>query len=135
MAKESGIGWTSLTVDNSAGAGKDIKNDVTNLQFSTPRAVIDVTGIDSAAIERILGLADFSITMNGEYNNAADLSHAVLSDVASTSVVRTVALTVSGKSLSVECLLTDYALTRAQGGELSWSTPGVLANGTAPTWT
>lgn len=135
MAKESGLGWTTLEVDNSATVAKDIKNDITNLQFATPRAVIDVTGIDKSAIERILGLADFSITMNGEFNDTGDASHDVLSDCSSTSVVRTVKLVVSGQTLSCECLLTDYAVTRAQGGELSWSTPGVLADGTAPTWT
>jgi len=134
MAKESGLGWSTLSVDNSATAAKDIKNDITNLQFATPRAVIDVTGIDKLAMERILGLADFNITMNGEFNDAADASHDVLSDVCSTSVVRTVAIGVSGQTLSCECLLTDYALTRAQGGELTWSVPAVLSDGTAPTW-
>jgi hypothetical protein len=31
-------------------------------------------------------------------------------------------------------LYTDYPLTRADGGELTWAVPGVLANGTVPTW-
>jgi hypothetical protein len=31
-------------------------------------------------------------------------------------------------------LLTDYALTRAQSGEFTWSVPFQLADGTVPTW-
>ena len=134
MAKSTGLGWTTLTVDDSAGSPQVIKNDVTNLQFSTPRGVQDVTGVDKSAIERLLLLADFSITLNGVHNPAATFSHAVLKTVPSTSVARTVSLTVNGVSLPNEVLFTDYALTRAQTGELTWSAPGVLADGTVPTW-
>jgi len=111
-----------------------IKNDVTNLNFSTPRGVQDTTGIDKSAMERLLLLADFSITLNGVFNDATDFSHDVFKTVPSTSVARTVTLTVSGNTLAPECLFTDYALTRAQSGELTWSAPGVLSDGTVPTW-
>jgi hypothetical protein len=135
MAKETGLGWTTCSVDNSAGSAQAIKNDVTNLQFSTPRAVQDVTGIDKSAMERLLLLADFSITLNGVFNDTATTSaHAVFSTVPSTSVNRTVTLTVSGDTLANETLFTDYALTRSNSGELTWSAPGVLADGTVPTW-
>lgn len=121
-------------MDSSAGAVKVIKNDVTNLNFSTPRGVQDTTGIDKSAMERLLLLADFSITLNGVFNDATDFSHDVFKTVPSTSVARTVTLTVSGNTLAPECLFTDYALTRAQSGELTWSAPGVLSDGTVPTW-
>lgn len=134
MAKESGLGWTTLSVDDSAGAVKAIKNDITNFQFATPRAVQDVTGIDKFAMERLLLLADFSITLNGVFNDATDFSHEVFKTVPSTSVARTVTLTVSGQTIAPECLFTDYALTRADDGALTWAAPGVLSNGTAPTW-
>lgn len=134
MAKESGLGWTTLTVDDSAGVAQDLRNDITNFEFSTPRAVQEITGIDKFAMERLLLLADFSITLNGVFNDAATFSHSVLKDVGSTSVTRTVAITVSGQSLSNECLITDYALTRADDGSLTWSAPGVLQSGIAPNW-
>lgn len=134
MAKESGIGWTALSVDGSDAAVNDIKNDVTNFQFATPRAVFDWTGVDKSAMERGLGLADFSITLNGIFNDAADASHATFKDVASTSVQRTTTLTVSGQTIAPECWFTDYAFTRAADGNATWSAPGVLANGTVPTW-
>lgn len=134
MAKESGLGWTTLSVDDSAGTPRDIRNDITNLEFATPRAVQEITGIDKLAFERLLLLADFSITMNGVFNDAANLSHATLKTVSSTSVLRTISIGVSGQTLANECLITDYALTRADDGALTWQAPAVLADGTVPTW-
>jgi hypothetical protein len=134
MAKESGIGWTTLSVDDSAGAVKAIKNDVTNFEFSTPRGVQDITGVDKSAHERLLLLADFSINLSGVFNDEADKSHAVFKTVPSSSVLRTVTLTVSGQTLANECLFTDYSLSRAASGELTWQAPGSLADGAVPTW-
>lgn len=133
MAKEGGFPF-SLSVDDASGTPRDIANDVTNLQFATPRGVQDVTGIDKSAMERLLLLADASITLNGVFNDAVNKSHAVFKTVPSSSVQRTTALSVSGQTLTMEMLYTDYGLTRAQSGELTWSAPGVLADGTVPTW-
>lgn len=132
MAKETGLGWTTLNVDTSAGSPVDIRNDTTNFEFSTPIAVQEVTGIDKFAMERLLLLADFSITLNGVFNDAS--SHTVFDDVASTRVTREVGIGVSGQTLTNQCLLTDYQLTRGDDGSLTWSVPGVLADGTPPTW-
>jgi hypothetical protein len=136
MAKESGLGWTTCSVDDSAGSAQAIKNDITNLAFSTPRGVQDVTGIDKSAYERLLLLADFSITLNGVFDDSsAANAHAVFKTVPSTSVARTVTLTVSGDTLANEVLFTDYPLTRSASGELTFAVPGVLADGAVPSWT
>ncbi|MFF8901664.1 hypothetical protein ACF082_29755 [Streptomyces lydicus] len=134
MAKENGLGWTTCSVDDAAGVVRDIKNDITNLQFATPRAVQDVTGIDRSAMERLLGLADFSITLNCVFNDAAGRVHDVFKTVPSTSVARTTTLAVSGQTLTNEVLFTDYPLARSDSGELTAAVPGVLADGTVPTW-
>jgi hypothetical protein len=138
MAKTSGMGWTTLSVDDGAAAAQVIKNDVTDFQFATPRAVQDITGVDKSAMERLLLLADFSITLNGVFNDSANQAHAVFKTVPSTSVTRTVTLTVTGtvgaNTLAPECLFTDYSLNRATDGSLTWTAPGVLQSGTAPTW-
>lgn len=132
--KQSGLGWTTLSVDDAAAAAQDIRNDVHEFDFSTPRAVQDVTGVDKSAMERLLLLSDFQINLSGTFNPDANKSHAVLSTVSSTDVVRTVSLGIGGKTLANECVFTDYALTRASGGELTWKTTGSLANGALPTW-
>ena len=135
MAKETGLAWTTLSVDDSGGTPRDIRNDITNFEFSTPRAVQETTGIDKSAMERLLLLADFSITLNGVFNpTATTSSHAVLKTVGSTSVTRTISITVSAQSLPNECIITDYALTRGDDGSLTWQAPAVLSDGTVPTW-
>jgi len=133
--KLTGLGWTTLSLDDGAAAAQDIKNDVTNFNFTTPRAVTDVTGVDKFAIERLLLLADFSGTLNGAFNVDANKSHAVLKTISlSTSPVRTLSLGVASQTLANEVLVTDYAITRDQGGALTWSAPFSLADGTSPAW-
>jgi len=137
--KQSGLGMTVLSVDDSAGSPQPIINDITNFSFSTPRGVQDVTGVDKSAIERILLLADFSITLNGVADFQTNFAHDVFKTVPSTSVNRTTTITfaVSGggtKTMANEVLYTDYAITRGQDGSLLWSAPGVLQGGVVPTW-
>lgn len=119
-------------MDDATGTPVVIKNDVTNLSFATPRAVQDVTGIDKSANERLLLLADGSITLEIVFNPTG--AHTVFSTVPSTSVARTTSLGVGGKTLAMEMLYTDYPLQRSNSGELTASVPGVLADGTVPTW-
>jgi hypothetical protein len=134
MAKETGI-VSSVTVDDSGGTARDISNDITNWAVSTPRAVQDVTGLNKSAMERLLLLADMSWTLNFIFNDAgAPSSHDCFKTVPSSSVARTVTLAQSGQTLPGECFFTDYALTRAASGELTGTAPGVLQNGTVPTW-
>lgn len=134
MAKSTGLGQTTLSIDDAAGTARDIRNDITNWQMSTPRGVQDVTGVDKSANERLLLLADCSFTANGVHNPATGRQHDVFKTVTSTSVARTTAITINGVSLSTELLFSDYQLTRSDSGELTWSAPGSLADGTVPTW-
>lgn len=133
MAKESGIGMT-VTVDDSGGTGRAITNDVTSINFSTPRGLQDVTGLDKSAIERLLLLADGTVTINGVFNDATNMSHDVFKTVPTTSVSRTVVIVHSGQTMTMEIMFSDYALSRGQDGSLTWTATGSLANGTAPTW-
>lgn len=140
MAKATGLAWDALSVDNASGTLVDIRNDVTNFEFATPRAVQDVTGIDKSAMERLLLLADMSLTLNGVFNpTASTSSHSVFSSVPSTDVAREFTLTIDGQTLGTTpmatLLFTDYALSREDDGALTWEAPGVLANGVIPTWT
>lgn len=139
MAKVSGLGEV-ITVQDASLAVQTITNDITNWAETTPRATQDITGVDKFAHEILLLLADYTVTLNGVFNNASNQSHAVFSTISSTSVNRAVVLnpigtTVGFPKLSVNCVLTDYQLTRAATGELTWQVPGQLADGAVPTWT
>lgn len=133
MAKESGLGMT-VAVDDSGGVARSIENDITNIDFATPRGIQESTGLDKSAMERILLLADFSVNITGIFNDAANMSHAVFATVPSSSVARTVTIVHSGQTLPGECLFSDYALARAASGELTYTAPGALSDGTVPTW-
>lgn len=133
MAKESGLGMT-VNVDDSGGVARDISNDIRSIRFSTPRGVQEVTGLDKSAIERLLLLADGQVTIEGVFNDAVNMSHDVFKTVPSTSVARTVTIAISGQTLAMEMLFSDYELTRAADGSLTWTAPGQLSDGSVPTW-
>ena len=135
MAKASGIGMT-VSVDDSAGTPRAITNDVLSCTFGTPRGQQDITGLDKSAIERLLLLADGTLSLTVAYNTAASTgSHTVLKTISSTSVVRTIALTPPGGSaLSMEMIGTNYSLNRGQDGSLIGTAEFALADGTVPTW-
>ena len=133
MAKESGRGMT-VAIDDSGTTARTISNDITSIDWATPREEQDITGLDKSARERLLLLADFTVSISGVFNDASNMSHAVFSTVPSTSVARTTTLTISGQVLAGELFYTDYALGRSSSGELTWSAPGALAGGAVPTW-
>ena len=133
--KLSGLGG-AVTIADAAASVKTLTDDITNWTLSTPRAVQDVTGVGKSANERILLLADISVTFNGTFDDGSNLSHEVFATIPSTSVARAVVLTPTADepNLSFNALFTDYQLTRAATGELTWQVPGVLTDGTVPTW-
>ncbi len=133
MSKENGLAWAVLDVDDEAGVAQDVREDVNSLEFSTPRAVLEVTGIDKSAMERLHGLADFSATLTFTFDDdTSDSVHDVFKDLSN---ARTLLVTVSGQVLSNEVLFTDYALTRGADGAFGGTAPCVLQSGIVPTWT
>lgn len=136
MAKTTGLGAT-ISVADSGAVARTISNDITNFQFAVPRGVQEVTGVDKSGMERLLLLADFTVTFNGVFNSAANNSHDVFKTVPSTSVARaTVLQPTSGGTPSLTCnvLYSDYQITRTNTGELTWQAPGALSDGAVPTW-
>ena len=133
MAKESGLGMT-VAIDDSGGSARTISNDITNLDFATPREEQDITGLDKSARERLLLLADFTVSVSGVFDDASNMAHDVFKTVPSSSVARTTTLTISGQVLAGELYYTDYVLSRGSDGSLTFSTPGSLAGGAVPTW-
>lgn len=119
-------------MDNASSSLQDIKNDVTNLDISTPSNLQEVTGIDKYAMERLALLQDCTGTLNTVFNPSSNRAHAVLSG--DLRVVRTLSLVISTKTLAPEVLFSDYALTRGAGGEFTASSPFSLADGTVPAW-
>jgi hypothetical protein len=135
MAKQTGLG-DYLACDNSSGALKDVSNDITNIGITQNQQLLDSTGIDKSAMERLIGLGDVSFDISGVFNSAADMSHAVFSTL---SGIRTISYAIGGNSssnpiLTTECLLSNYNLTRATDGSLTFTVNAALQSGTVPAW-
>lgn len=122
-------------VDDHSGSPQTITNDVTNFTLATPYAIQDITGVDKPAHERLLLLADGTVSLNGVFNAAANESHAVLSVMGNNRTTKITPTANSTPYLSMEILFTDYQVTRPATGELTWQAPGQLADGTTPAWT
>ena len=60
MAKQSGLG-DYIAVDDSGGSARDISNDVSTIEVAIPQNLLEATGIDKSAMERIIGLGDGTI--------------------------------------------------------------------------
>lgn len=131
MAKESGLAWTTCSVDDSGDALRAIVNDVTSLDFTTPRNLFDWTGLDKSAMERGLGLADFSITLNCIFNDSGTGSFDVFN---ATTGERDVTLVVSAQTLENDCYVSDVAWGRAADGNFTIAGTLQLMDGTVPTW-
>lgn len=136
MSKITGLGM-QLEVDDSAGSPQDISNDVSEVTVNTSRGSQDVTGLDKEAFERLLLLADASVSLKGTFN--AVLSHSVFKDFGTLfagEVGRTVTLTYPGAVvLELELVFENYNVVRGADGSLTWTVSGKLSDGTVPNWT
>ncbi len=135
MTVESGIAMVVI-IDDGTPSAQTISNKCSDLTFSTPKAVFDITGIGEVAMHRLLGLGDFSMTLNGFFDDGSNLAHAVFKTVVSqaATIIRTISVANSGQTLTAETYATDYGWNRGADGSLTWSVPFVNQNGLAPVW-
>lgn len=135
MSKATGLGWTTLMIDDVSGTPQDLRNDFNSVQFATPFAVQDVTGIDKFAYERLPLMGDMSFSgTGGAMNAAANRAHPVLANITDRRTSRTVTIVVNGKTLVGEMLFTDFSYNRGADGSLPFTAPAVLCDGTIPVW-
>ena len=135
MAKQTGLG-DYVAVDDSGGTVRDISNDIGDYGVNIAQELVTVTGLDKSAQERITGMSDGDVTLNGFFNAASNKSHDVFKTRTGT---RTVDIRIGGNSssnpkVSMEMQIASYALTRGSDGSLTWSVTLNLADGTVPTW-
>lgn len=131
MPKESGLGMT-VAVDDSGGTPRQIENDITSLNFGTPQGLLDVTGLDKSAFERIIGLSDGTVSGTAAFNDAAGASSFQVFKTRTGS--RTVTIVHSGQTLTMEMSVETADWARGNDGSLLLSFSLALNNGTVPTW-
>ena len=135
MAKVSGLGDT-VSVDDSSGAARAISNDITDFSINLPQNLLDVAGVDKSAQERLIGLGDGTVTLNGVFNAASNQSHDVFKTRSGTRTV-TIVLYEDGSGdpqLAMEMLVGNYDISRGTDGSLNWTSTLSLQSGTVPTW-
>jgi hypothetical protein len=127
MAKTSGL-TTAVTV-----GGQVISNDVQTIELDTPYGVEDITAVDNLAMARLTLRADAQGTMTGIFNTAANMSHVQLKTPGSKAVI--IAYASAAATATFTAIFTNYALSMAADGSLTWSTNFQLSSGTAVAWT
>ena len=133
MAKQTGLGAT-CAISDANGVSQTFSTDVRSFTINSSRAQIDVTGIDKSFFERLPGLGDYSIDIEGSFNNAGTATAVQALSTMGTalrafSLVLGVAGTVAGTAA-----LSNWNVSRAQGGDLTYSATLNCANGTALVW-
>lgn len=130
MAKESGLGEQIYV------AGYDLSGDVGAIQkASGRRALLEVTGIDKSAPERICGLRDGDIAFNSWYNPSPLQQHVALSPLPQTDVVVIYShgAAVGVPAASIIAKEIDYGWQRNNDGSLQASI-NAQANGFGLEW-
>lgn len=130
MSKSSGLG-SGLFVGTA-----DISGDIGSVStIETSRTVLNVTGIDKSAVERILGLRDGSLSYMSFWNTAAGAAHLTLSALPRTDIQMSYihASTVGEAGASMVAKQVTYAPTRGADGSLT-ATTNALANGYGLEW-
>ena len=133
MAVESGIGVT-ITIDDSGGTGRDLSAYCTQLGFQTPRGVQDISSINVSGMKRLLLRSDFKLNATFVFEDGSNLTFDVFKTAATYDSSRTVAIAVSGQTLTVECVLEDTNWSLGADGSLTIAATFSLQSGTDPTW-
>lgn len=132
MAKISGLGM-SLTCEDSGGVARDISEDVMTFTSNQSRALIDVTGLDKEAFERLGGLKDFEFQFSGSFDPGSNKSHDVFNDLDN---LREVVLEYPSAvaTLTITVALESYNVSRGNDGALTWTVTARTADGTVGVW-
>ena len=136
MAKQTGLG-DYIAVDDSGGTARDISSDVNTLTIGNSQNLLEVTGLDKSAVERIVALSDGSVSIGGTCNFAANKEHAVLAE--GRTATRTFDYRIGGNSssnprLQMEMVIGAYNYDRGADGSSTWSCDMSLQDGTVPDW-
>lgn len=130
MAKKSGLGQGFFA------HGFDISGDVGVIDNgASPRDLLDVTGIDKSAHERINGLSDGLLVYTAWFNDAAGQAHFALRGVPTTDVILLWAMSavIGDKAAGLVAKQMNYDGSRGADGSLTFAVEG-RANGTPLEW-
>lgn len=131
MAKKTGVAQQFFL------GGRDLSGDVGSLSnVSSPVAMLEATGINKSAVERLQGLADGRIAFNSWFNDAAGQEHAALKGLPTANVILLWALggAIGDTAAALVAKQMNYDFARGPDGALALSVETLGANGEALLW-
>lgn len=138
MSKRSGLGQKFFVCQIGSGPAYDISGDVGSIDTADCSiAMLDVTGIDKSAHERLAGLGDGKLQYTAYWDNTAGGEHAVvkgLDGLAVRGLWLGSAVEGDGLAYAINGILTNYPVTRANSGMLTAKPTIDGYNGDFPDW-
>jgi hypothetical protein len=131
MAKKSGLGQQIFV------NGYDLSGDVAAINSAgSPRGLLDITGLNASAHERLTGLSDGNLSVSSWFNDATEQEHAAFSGLATTDRIVMWAFGATRGDVAA-CLVAkqlNYDGARGTDGSLSFTVDTQAASGVPLEW-
>lgn len=131
MAKKSGLGQQIFV------HGYDLSGDVATINNAgSPRELLDITGLNASAHERVMGLSDGNLGVSSWFNDATEQEHAAFKGLVTTDRIVTWAFGATRGDVAA-CLVgkqINYDPSRGSDGSLSFTIDTQAASGVPLEW-
>lgn len=130
MAKTNGLGVRIYA------NGYDLNTDVNALSgIGTNQALLDVTNLSVSATERIIGLKDSTLSVNGWFDNAAGYSHDAFKSITGDSeVIMTMGTSRGDAACGMVADQSSYNIDRTQGSAIATTVEFQTSDGEGLNW-
>jgi len=130
MAKINGLGVRIYA------NGYDLNTDVNALSgIGSTQTLLDVTPLSKSATERIIGLTDSTLTVNGWFDNAAGMSHDAFESIAGDSeVIMTMGTSRGDAACGMVADQSSYNIDRSQGSAIATTVEFSTSDGNGLNW-
>jgi hypothetical protein len=131
MAKESGLGQQIFV------NGYDLSGDVATIDNAgSPRELLDITGLNAPAHERVMGLSDGNLGVSSWFNDATEQEHEAFKGLVTTDRIMMWAFGATRGDVAA-CLVAkqiNYDPSRGADGSLSFTIDTQAASGVPLEW-
>jgi len=130
MAKTSGLGVRIYA------NGYDLNTDVNALSgIGSTQTLLDVTPLSKSATERIIGLKDSTLSVNGYFDNATGMAHDAFESIAGDSeVIMTMGTSRGDAACGMVADQSSYNIDRSQGSAIATTVEFSTSDGNGLNW-
>jgi len=129
----------ALWLHDSGGTPRDLSNDVNSVEAPSTGDTVEVSGFGDATKKYVVGLQDSQMRVQGNYNDAANMSHLVLSGVVAGTTGLQMKFFPRGSAIGAprfqgSVLVSEYSVSSPIGGAVTWSANLVPFDTNPPAW-